>query len=49
MTTNTSSLDFGITPMARYQYVHLYLEAATRPGMGPAWRGMTWLAVPIGQ
>lgn len=46
--TNTASVDIGITPIPAYQYLHLYFEGATRPGMGPAWKGMAWWQVPLG-
>lgn len=46
---NTAAVDLGITPITSYQYLHLYLEGATQPGMGPAWRGMAWWAVPVGR
>lgn len=46
--TNTAAFDLGITPLARYQYLHLYFEGATQPGMGPTWRGMAWWQVPLG-
>lgn len=45
---NTASLDIGITPLPRFQFLHLYFEGATQPSMGPAWKGMAWLQVPVG-
>lgn len=46
--TNTAAVDLGITPIPRYQYLHLYFEGSTQPGMGPAWKGMAWWQVPVG-
>ncbi len=46
---NTSSLDLGVTPFTRYQYLHMYLEGKTQPSMGPAWGGMLWWTVPLGK
>lgn len=46
--TNTVAIDLGMTPIARYQYLHLYFEGATQPGMGPVWKGMAWWQVPLG-
>ncbi|HVA27255.1 MAG TPA: hypothetical protein VNF68_03695 [Candidatus Baltobacteraceae bacterium] len=47
--SNTQSLDIAVTPLSRYQYLHLYFEGKTQPGMGPAWADMAWWAVPVGR
>ena len=46
---NSGAVDLAITPLSNYQYLHLYFEGATQPAKGPAWKGMAWWAVPIGE
>lgn len=43
----SGNVDLSLQPFARYDYLHLYLEGALQQGMGPAWRGMVWWAVPL--
>ncbi|MHB8154052.1 MAG: hypothetical protein ACYDG3_13505, partial [Bacillati bacterium] len=45
--TRSGNLDLSLRPLARYHYLHLYLESALQQGRGPAWRGMVWWAVPL--
>ncbi|MHB8147487.1 MAG: hypothetical protein ACYDGM_09565 [Vulcanimicrobiaceae bacterium] len=46
--THTGNVDLALTPFARYEYVHVYLESAMAQNAGPRWRSMVWLALPIG-
>ena len=43
----SGNVDLSLQPFARYDYLHFYLESALQQGMGPAWRGMVWWAVPL--
>jgi hypothetical protein len=44
---NGGNIDFDIRPFRRFDYLHLYTEAALIQNSKPAWRGGIWFTAPM--